>query len=62
MKINRIVTILICLFFYQSANNAQTTYTAVINGNWDDTGTWSPAGIPGPGDFIILLKQVLQEL
>jgi hypothetical protein len=51
-----IITLFLFLLFAQFNLNGQTIYTAVANGNWDNPGTWSPAGIPGPGDFIILFK------
>ncbi|MBK7629242.1 MAG: hypothetical protein IPJ23_00595 [Ignavibacteriales bacterium] len=46
---------------FQTLLNAQTTYTAVVNGgNWQNVGTWSPAGVPGPGDYaIVVSKQVI---
>jgi hypothetical protein len=30
--------------------SAQTTYTRVAHGNWSEPSSWSPAGVPGPGD------------
>ncbi len=38
--------------------NAQTTYTAIkYGGNWQDPATWSPAGVPGPGDYAIVVSK-----
>ena len=35
--------------------SAQTTYTLGINNSsWDDINAWSPAGIPGPGDSVVI--------
>jgi len=31
-----------------------TTYTSAIAGDWNVSGHWSPAGIPGPGDRVII--------
>ncbi|HMN24964.1 MAG TPA: hypothetical protein PKE38_10710, partial [Ignavibacteriaceae bacterium] len=40
---------------FQTLLNAQTTYTLVENaGYWHEPGTWLPAGVPGPGDYVIV--------
>ncbi|MEO8232525.1 MAG: T9SS type A sorting domain-containing protein [Ignavibacteriota bacterium] len=44
--------IFIFLFVFQTMLSAQTTYTAILNGPWENSNTWSPAGIPGPSDFV----------
>jgi len=31
-----------------------TTYTSVANGSWSSSATWSPAGVPGQSDTVIL--------
>ncbi|HEX4887923.1 MAG TPA: PKD domain-containing protein [Luteibaculaceae bacterium] len=30
------------------------TYTSVASGNWNSNSTWSPAGVPGAGDDVVL--------
>lgn len=45
------------IFFISSTHlfaRTITTYTAVATGNWNNSSTWSPAGIPGDGDFVII--------
>ena len=51
-------SIFTCVIVFQTMLNAQTTYTAVLNGAWETPGTWSPSGIPGPGDFVKVSKNV----
>ena len=31
-----------------------TTYTSNANGNWSSTSTWSPSGVPGINDTVII--------
>ena len=58
MNITRQITIIACLFFLQSIIVAQTTYTLVTsNGNWSNANIWSPNGVPGSGDFVIILDK-----
>ena len=46
--------IFLCAVVFQFSN-AQTTYTLGINNSsWDDSHAWSPAGIPGSGDFVVI--------
>jgi hypothetical protein len=55
MKITRQITILFCLFIFQTILVAQTTYTLQIsNDNWTNPDIWFPVGVPGPGDFVII--------
>ena len=48
-----------CMFFALllmgvSAGFAQTTRTSVASGNWSTASTWSPAGVPGASDNVII--------
>jgi autotransporter-associated beta strand protein len=48
-----------CMFFALllmgvSASFAQTTRTSVATGNWSTASTWSPSGIPAPGDNVVI--------
>ncbi|MBX9889425.1 MAG: T9SS type A sorting domain-containing protein [Flavobacteriaceae bacterium] len=53
MKQNYLLLLLVC--FLSTANlHAQTTYTAVSNGNWDSATTWSPNGVPVAGSIVNL--------
>lgn len=52
MKKAYFLTILTAILF---AFNAQsTTYTSASNGNWMNFMTWSPFGVPIPGDIVII--------
>lgn len=31
-----------------------TTYTSIANGNWNNSSVWSPSGIPGDGDNVVI--------
>jgi hypothetical protein len=49
------LTILGCLILFQSFIHSQTTYTLTIsNSEWSNPNIWTPNGIPGPGDFVII--------
>ncbi len=46
--------------FFQTLLNAQTTYTLTLNnGDWTNPNTWSPSGIPGPGDYVIVMGKTV---
>ena len=34
--------------------NAQTSYSSVLSGNWDEPTVWSPPGVPGAGDIVLI--------
>ena len=56
MRFTRQITIMFCLFIFQTMLVAQTTYTLQIsNDNWTNPNIWSPVGVPGPGDFAIII-------
>ncbi len=50
-----------CIFLFTlafQAANAQTARVSAANGSWSSPSTWSPAGVPGPGDDITINHQV----
>ena len=53
----RLLIVIVCGIAFQQLLNAQTTYTSVSTGEWNDTTIWSPAGIPGAGDFVHIGNQ-----
>jgi hypothetical protein len=52
LKIHFFITIVFA-FIFANTLIAQTTYTATASGNWS-TMTWSPVGVPGPSDNVII--------
>ncbi|PCJ25514.1 MAG: hypothetical protein COA97_07540 [Flavobacteriales bacterium] len=50
--------ILLLLIVTVSFNLKAVTYTSVQNGNWMNFTTWSPVGVPIPGDIIIINTNV----
>ncbi len=52
MKRTYFITLLIAILLTFNANS--TTYTSAANGNWMNFMTWSPFGVPIPGDIIII--------
>ncbi len=42
------------LLFFLSLSVAAQTKTAISNGNWNNAGTWSPSGVPGDNDVILI--------
>ena len=53
MKIVQL-TILGCIILFQSFIYSQTTYTLISSGDWINANNWSPVGIPGADDFVII--------
>ena len=53
----KIIYTLLLLFFSSISLNA-TTYTSTQNGNWMSFTTWSPMGVPLPGDDVIINHNV----
>ena len=59
MKRILLFSIFICVLVFQTLLNAQTTYTLIANnGDWGNANTWSPSGIPGPGDYVKISNNV----
>ncbi|MBI2279981.1 MAG: hypothetical protein HYU68_04750 [Bacteroidetes bacterium] len=52
MKKTYFITLLIAILLTFNANS--TTYTSAANGNWMNFMTWSPFGVPIPGDIVII--------
>jgi hypothetical protein len=42
-------------------NAYSTTYTSAANGNWMNFATWSPFGVPLPGDIVIINHAVVLD-
>src|SRR5437867_10252501 len=42
------------LVFLTSMLAFSTTKTSAGNGNWGTVGTWSPSGVPGTGDSVVI--------
>ncbi len=50
--------ILFLLITFQTFIHSQTTYTLITsNGDWSNPAIWSPAGVPGPGDYVVLTEK-----
>ena len=48
-------SMLLALFLLTGASlHAQTTRTSVASGNWSTASTWSPAGVPGSSDNLVI--------
>ena len=50
----RLFTVIICCLVFQQLLSAQTTYTSVLSGEWSNAAVWSPPGVPGAGDIVIV--------
>ncbi len=48
-----IITVLLC------ANLTAQTYTSVTNGNWTSPTTWTPTGVPTPGNNVVINHDVI---
>jgi len=59
MKKDYFLVVLLTLFMLIGAN--ATTYTSTQNGSWMNFTTWSPIGIPIPGDIIIINHDVVLD-
>ena len=40
------------IFFFLTISINGITYVSKKNGNWSNSGTWIPAGVPGAGDDV----------
>ncbi|MCB9360645.1 MAG: T9SS type A sorting domain-containing protein [Flavobacteriales bacterium] len=47
--------------FILSFSTSATTYTSAQNGNWMDFMTWSPFGVPLPGDIVVIDHAVIMD-
>jgi hypothetical protein len=55
MKATKVTIFIGCLLFFQTFLFSQTTYNLITsNSDWSDPNIWSPVGVPGPGDFVII--------
>jgi len=60
MKKTIYTLVLACILFIPNTFFAQTTYTLEESGgNWQNPGTWLPAGVPGPGDYVIVMGKLV---
>ena len=59
MKKTYFITLLIAILLTFNANS--TTYTSAANGNWMNFMTWSPFGVPIPGDIVIINHAVAMD-
>ncbi len=50
----RLLIVIVCCLVFQQLLNAQTSYTSVLSGEWNNPAVWSPAGIPGAGDIVLI--------
>lgn len=46
---------------FLTVNSYSTTYTSAANGNWMNFATWSPFGVPIPGDIVIINHAVVLD-
>ena len=53
----KIYTLLLAVLI--SVNLSAITYTSAQNGNWTNPTTWSPTGVPVPGDIAIINHAVV---
>ncbi len=54
MKDLRLLIVIVCCLVFQQLLNAQTSYSSVLSGNWDEPTVWSPPGVPGAGDIVLI--------
>jgi hypothetical protein len=59
MKKNYLLLLLITVLMGLKAYS--TTYTSAQNGNWMDFMTWSPLGVPLPGDIVVINHAVAMD-
>ena len=55
----RLLVIIVCCLMFQQLLNAQTSYTSVSTGMWNDPNIWSPVGVPGAGDIVLIDQQTI---
>lgn len=55
------IYVLVVIAVFTSIKLSATTYTSAQNGSWMSVTTWSPFGIPVPGDIIIINHNVVLD-
>src|ERR1051325_6487053 len=56
------VCALVCLINIWGGSIHATTYVSNGSGNWNNTATWSPAGVPGANDDVTIQNSDLVTL
>lgn len=54
---SKLITSILLLLSFSTSCLAEI-YSSQIDGNWNDPNVWSPAGVPGPADQVILNDEV----
>jgi len=55
----RLLIVIVSCLVFQQLLNAQTSYTSVQSGEWSNTDVWSPSGVPGAGDNVLIDQQTI---
>lgn len=55
------IYVLLIIAVFTSIKLSATTYTSAQNGSWMSVTTWSPFGIPVPGDIIVINHNVVLD-
>ncbi len=55
----RLLIVFVCCLLFQQLLNAQTSYTSILTGDWNDPNVWSPPGVPGAGDNVYIDQQTI---
>ena len=50
------------ILLFQSSLLLATTYTAISSGDWTNSANWSPIGIPGSGDDVVINGYTISHL
>ena len=54
LKRNLTIVFAVCLIVATAVGQTTKTWRGYVNSNWSEPGNWSPSGVPGPSDSVII--------
>jgi len=58
MKAQKFITLLFSFLLFQVSNVSATIFTSAQDGKWSDSTSWTPYGVPGPADQVLIYDSI----